>query len=357
MQLLHTPLRVTGRHCLVAGGSPQSIRLAEWLALHGASVTHFGNETTGHTAVHCQTGTPTASDIDSSWLVIAASDDKNANKELLEHCERTARFCYSIDHPEHASWLPTRPDAEPGRVALVGAGPGDPELLTLRALRLIQQADVIVYDRLVSKPIMARCNPAAEFIYAGKAKSKHTLQQESINNLLVTLAQRPANVVRLKGGDPFIFGRGGEEIETLADHRIPFQVVPGVTAASGCAAFAGIPLTHRDYAQSCVFVTGHLQNGEINLNWRELVSPQLTVVVYMGLTGLEKICAAMIEHGRSADTPAALVQQGTQPAQRVLEGTLTDLPAIVAANEVSPPTMLIIGHVVTLRKKLGWFNP
>lgn len=357
MQLLHAPLAVRDRPCLVVGSSRQALRLAEWLVLHKAQVTLIGDHTTDNDHIRSTSRDVTSADIDNHWLVITASDDKTLNRRILDWCNTKCRFCYSIDNPEHASWMLNVRDTSPGQVALVGAGPGDPELLTVRALRLIQQADVIVYDRLVSKPIMARCNPAAEYIYAGKAKANHTLPQESINNLLVTLAQRPANVVRLKGGDPFIFGRGGEEIETLADHRIPFQVVPGITAASGCAAFAGIPLTHRDHAQSVVFVTGHLRNGEINLNWHELVSPQLTVVVYMGLTGLENICASMIRHGRDSQTPAALVQQGTQPQQRVLVSTLKDLPALVASSEVSAPTMLIIGHVVTLRDKLDWFSP
>ena len=357
MSLLHAPLRVENRPCLVVGSAAPTTRLAEWLALHGALVTVIGTCASDHSKIKTVDRQVEAEDVDRHWLVITCSEHSKTNATVVNWCRENSRFCYSIDNPEHSSWLPGLNTSITGQVALVGAGPGDPELLTLRALRLIQQADVIVYDRLVSKAIMTRCNPAAEFIYAGKAKANHTLQQESINELLVTLARRPANVVRLKGGDPFIFGRGGEEIETLADNQIPFQVVPGITAASGCAAFAGIPLTHRDHAQSCVFVTGHLQNGEINLNWHELVSPQLTVVVYMGLTGLEKICASMIEFGRDAETPAALIQQGTQPQQRVLAATLSTLPALVERSNVSAPTMLIIGNVVTLREKLEWFDP
>jgi len=247
-----------------------------------------------------------------------------------------------------------RTQEDTGMVSLVGAGPGHPDLLTIRALKLIQSADAIVYDRLVSEPIMALCNQQAKFVYAGKAKSNHTLQQQSINNLLVELALQYKSVVRLKGGDPFIFGRGGEEIETLSQNNIRFQVVPGITAASGCAAFSGIPLTHRDHAQSCVFVTGHLQDGKINLNWQELKDPHQTIVVYMGLTGLELICNTLVEHGRAADTPAALIESGTKPEQRVLSGTLTTLPQIVASNNVTAPTMLIIGGVVSLRDKLQW---
>lgn len=243
-----------------------------------------------------------------------------------------------------------------GHVALVGAGPGDPDLLTFRALRLVQSADVIVYDRLVSKTILDLCRSDAEFIYAGKAKANHAIPQDSINQLLVDLATDGKNVVRLKGGDPFIFGRGGEEIETLADNDISFQVVPGITAAAGCAAFGGIPLTHRDHAQSCVFVTGHLQNGEINLNWQDLQDPTQTIVVYMGLTGLAKICSTLIKHGRSKHTPAALIERGTTPEQRVLTGNIATLPALVEDSNVSAPTLLIIGGVVTLREKLKWFE-
>jgi len=243
-----------------------------------------------------------------------------------------------------------------GFVSLVGAGPGDPDLLTFRALRLIQSADVLVYDRLVSESILKLRRHDAELVYAGKAKSAHTLPQTSINQLLVDLAVDGKNVVRLKGGDPFIFGRGGEEIETLAQNGIKFQVVPGITAASGCAAFAGIPLTHRDHAQSCIFVTGHLQNGNINLNWQELRDPTQTIVVYMGLTGIEMICDSLIRHGRSADTPTALIEQGTTPDQRVHTSTLADLPDLVATTKISPPTLLIIGGVVSLRDRLQWFE-
>ena len=244
-----------------------------------------------------------------------------------------------------------------GSVALVGAGPGAPDLLTFRALRLLQYADVIVHDRLVSPEILELCRPDAEMIYAGKAKSDHAIPQTDINELLVTLAEQGKTVVRLKGGDPFIFGRGGEEIETLASRDIGFQVVPGITAASGCAAFAGIPLTHRDHAQSCVFVTGHLQDGTVNLNWNELKDPSQTIVVYMGLTGLETICKKLIEVGRDADTPVALVERGTTLNHRVHSGTLQTLPQSVQQQSVKAPTLLIIGSVVLLREQLNWYDP
>ena len=244
-----------------------------------------------------------------------------------------------------------------GEVYLVGAGPGDPDLLTFRALRLMQQADVIVYDRLVSKEILELCRRDAEKIYVGKERNLHSLPQQSINELLAKLALAGKRVVRLKGGDPFIFGRGGEEIETLIQHGINFQVAPGITAASGCASYAGIPLTHRDHAQSCTFVTGHLQDGSINLNWRQLSAPKQTVVIYMGLVGLEVICAQLIAHGSPPDLPAAIIQQGTTQQQRVLTGTLTDLPQRVALAELKAPTLIIIGTVVNLREKLSWFQP
>jgi uroporphyrin-III C-methyltransferase/precorrin-2 dehydrogenase/sirohydrochlorin ferrochelatase len=244
-----------------------------------------------------------------------------------------------------------------GEVYLVGAGPGDPDLLTLRALRLMQKADVVVYDNLVAKSILEMTRRDAQRIYAGKKRNNHALPQEEINELLVRLAQEGKRVLRLKGGDPFIFGRGGEEIETLAAHGISFQVVPGITAASGVAAYAGIPLTHRDHAQACVFVTGHLKDGTMNLDWQQLTRPRQTVVVYMGLHGLEMLCGKLIEHGLPAATPAAIVQQGTTQSQRVVSGTLTDLPQQATAAQLQAPTLIIIGGVVTLRDKLGWFNP
>jgi uroporphyrin-III C-methyltransferase/precorrin-2 dehydrogenase/sirohydrochlorin ferrochelatase len=244
-----------------------------------------------------------------------------------------------------------------GEVYLVGAGPGDPDLLTFRALRLMQKADVVVYDNLVSKPILEMARRDAERIYVGKKRNDHTLPQEEINELLVRLAKEGKRVLRLKGGDPFIFGRGGEEIETLAGHGILFQVVPGITAASGVASYAGIPLTHRDHAQSCIFVTGHLKDGTMNLDWEQLARPKQTVVVYMGLHGLDTLCAELVKHGMPGKTPIAIVQQGTTQNQRVVIGTLATLPQKPEVAELHAPTLIIVGGVVTLREKLAWFNP
>ena len=246
--------------------------------------------------------------------------------------------------------------AQSGWVYLVGAGPGDPDLLTLKAARLIGEADVLVYDNLVSKQILALAKTGAELIYAGKERGNHSLPQEQINALLVRLARTNRSVVRLKGGDPYIFGRGGEEVETLQADGVQFEVVPGITAAAGVATYAGIPLTHRNHAQACVFVTGHLKDGTMNLDWPGLARKRQTVVIYMGLSGLAYLCNKLMEHGLPADWPAAIVQHGTRPTQRTVSGTLSTLPALAEGANLRAPTLIIVGEVVRLRDKLRWFE-
>ncbi|MGD0960181.1 MAG: siroheme synthase CysG [Methylomonas sp.] len=243
-----------------------------------------------------------------------------------------------------------------GEVYLIGAGPGDPDLLTFKALRLMQQADVIVYDRLVSAGVLDLARRDAEKIYVGKQRDHHSVPQEGINRLLADLALSGKRVARLKGGDPFIFGRGGEEIETLMQQGVHFQVVPGITAATGCAGYAGIPLTHRDYAQSCVFVTGHLKDGSVNLDWPQLARPNQTVVIYMGLVGLDNICRSLIEHGCPEDLPIAVIQQGTTSNQRIVTGDLTNIATRVQTADLKAPTLIIVGNVVKLRRQLNWFK-
>jgi uroporphyrin-III C-methyltransferase/precorrin-2 dehydrogenase/sirohydrochlorin ferrochelatase len=247
-------------------------------------------------------------------------------------------------------------NTEIGEVYLVGGGPGDPDLLTFKALRLMQQADVILYDRLVSKEVMELVRRDAELIYVGKERDNHSVPQDGINQLLVDLAKKGRRVCRLKGGDPFIFGRGGEEIETLAENGVPFQVVPGITAASGCSTYSGIPLTHRDYSQSCRFVTGHLKDGSMNLPWNELAVEQQTIVFYMALKGAQHLSDKLIEYGMRKDMPVALIEKGTTPDHKVWTTTLEELPNVVATQPIKAPTLIIVGEVVKLREKLNWFD-
>ncbi len=269
---------------------------------------------------------------------VLAGHEERAEREMAALLERAA----------------AEPEPALGEVYLVGAGPGDPDLLTFRALRLMQKADVVLYDRLVAPAILDRVRRDAERIYVGKRRAHHALRQEEINDLLIRLAREGKRVLRLKGGDPFLFGRGGEEIERLAEAGIPFQVVPGITAASGCAAYAGIPLTHRDHAQSVAFVTGHTQDGGVELDWPALARPQQTVVFYMGLTNAETIARRLMEHGRAPGTPVAVISQGTTPEQRVYVTTLEGLGETVRTQEVRAPSLIIVGEVVRLRERLDW---
>jgi len=248
-------------------------------------------------------------------------------------------------------------EMELGEVYLVGAGPGDPDLLSFKALRLIQQADVVLYDRLVSKGVMELVRRDSELIYVGKkGGSDKSTKQVDINVQLVKLAKSGKRVCRLKGGDPFIFGRGGEEIESLSEYGIPFQVVPGITAASGCSSYAGIPLTHRDYSQSCRFVTAHLKNGTTNLPWEEFIIDQQTIVFYMALSGAKYICEKLMEHGMDKDMPIAIIEKGTMPEQKVYISSLIELPALLEREDIHAPTLMIVGEVVKLNEKLNWYG-
>lgn len=306
-------------------------------------------------------------------LALVASEFRERVKETLPHQNQRRRFWESVLEGKIADLVlggregKARQEIEKaltvseasspiGEVYLVGAGPGDPDLLTFKALRLMRQADVVLYDRLVAPEILDLVRRDAERINVGKERSRHTLPQEEINELLVNLARQGKRVLRLKGGDPFIFGRGGEEIDRLADAGIPFQVVPGISAANGCAAYAGIPLTHRDYSQSVRFITGHLKDNSISLPWLEFVQEHQTLVFYMGLQGLPEICRQLMAHGMRPEMPIALVSQGTTRFQKVLTSTLQEMPLVLEQQEVRPPTLIIIGEVVKLRTKLAWLD-
>jgi len=268
-------------------------------------------------------------------LVYAGKEDE-ARKRILDEAERAS--------------------AARGEVYLVGAGPGDPELLTLKALRLMHKADVVLFDRLVSESILLKLRPDADKIFVGKQKSDHAVPQESINEMLVRLAREGKKVLRLKGGDPFIFGRGGEEIESLAAAGVDFQVVPGITAASGCATYAGIPLTHRDYSQSVRFLTGHIREGGVPLDWAMLAGEQQTLAFYMGLSGLQIICDELLAHGMDPSMPVAVIEQGTTRKQKVSVANLVSIREQILVDEIKPPTLIIVGRVVSLREKLDWFG-
>ena len=252
--------------------------------------------------------------------------------------------------------LSTMRNKKTGEVYLVGAGPGERDLLTIRAVHLMQKCDVCIYDNLVSKDILELVRRDADLIYAGKKKDQHTLSQDKINSLLIKFAKEGKRVLRLKGGDPFIFGRGGEEIESLMKHKISFQVVPGITAASGIASYSGIPLTHRDHAQSCLFLTGHLKDGVIDFDWPKLIIENQTLVVYMGLLSLNELVDNLVNHGMVKKMPIALVESGTTSKQKVITGTLSNIKLKVSKSKVKSPALIIVGTVVTLRDKLNWFK-
>ena len=261
---------------------------------------------------------------------------------------------------EDARWFTAAPAADapgmpvpPGRVTLVGAGPGDPELLTLRAVKALRGARLVLYDHLVGKEVLRYVAEDADLIYVGKESSHHTLPQESIIDLMVRLARSGRSMVRLKGGDGFIFGRGGEEALALAEAGIAFDVVPGITAAQGAGACAGIPLTHRDHAATLVFATGHLRgDNEVALDWEALARPHQTVVIYMGMGTLPVICEQLMRHGLPASMPAALVEQASLPGQRCITGTLEELPRLAQQHRVRPPALIVVGEVVALQPQL-----
>jgi uroporphyrin-III C-methyltransferase len=255
-----------------------------------------------------------------------------------------------------ASSFPVSGFSHAGEVALAGAGPGDPGLLTLKAFQLIREADIVLYDALVSEAIMELVPQSTECRYVGKRSRRHAVPQGALNDILVAEACAGKKVLRLKGGDPFIFGRGGEELEALAAAGLSFQVVPGITAASGCASYAGIPLTHRDHAQSVRFITGHLQSGDQDLAWRALAMPGQTLVFYMGIANAGWICRQLMAHGVSPDMGAAVIERGTQPGQRVIRTCLADLSARVLSENIVPPALIVVGSVVALHDRLAWFD-
>lgn len=275
------------------------------------------------------------------------------SEDVLDRCDRLDPYDALISSGGRPETDRSHRIDHRGMVYLIGAGPGDPELLTLRAVRLLREADAVVYDHLVSDEVLAYVPEHADRIYVGKERSNHTLPQDAINALLVELAGRGLRVARLKGGDPFVFGRGGEEAQALAAARVPFQVVPGITAASGVTAAVGVPLTHRDCAHSCILVTGHLRDGTMNLDWDALARPKQTIVVYMGLKGLSVLCRELIAHGLPPSMPAMIVENGTTPKQRVVAGDLSSLPGLAQRSSVASPTLIVVGEVVGLRSVLG----
>ncbi len=361
---------------LIGGGS-ETLALAQRVAGLMPRVTVHAGSTMPALAALCQSqGWAVRSDellprAGQLWLV--ASGDAARDHQVATRAREAGVAVFVPSHPALCSVrLPprvtTRDAAENaaglapeswrrGHVSLVGAGPGDPELLTLKALRQLQQADIVIHDRLVSQEILALARPDARRFYVGKARSRHSVPQEGINQALVDWARAGNRVVRLKGGDPFIFGRGGEELEALVAAGIEFDVVPGITAASGCAAYAGLPLTHRDHAQSVRFVTGHLKNGSCDLDWPALARGGQTLVFYMGLGALTLIRERLVAHGLEADTPLALIEQGTTANQRVHLGTLARLPDSLAGHQPRPPTLIVVGSVVELASRLDWFKP
>ncbi len=366
-------LNLQGRRCLVVGESDVLAQQAAaflqagaevWVAAQAPCPALLGLLHQQHVAAH--TGPLDAQSLRGFQLIVSTSADPEFNQWLLTQGRQAGAWVHLLEDPEASDFQlgsPVSPVPAPansqkppealrrGHVALVGAGPGDPELLTLRAIRHLQAAEAIVFDRLVSREILDFAAPGTELVYAGKKKAHHFMRQEEINQTLVELAQAGKRVVRLKGGDPFIFGRGGEEIEALLDAGLDFEVVPGITAASGCATYAGIPLTHRDHAHSCTFVTGHSKQPDLDIRWDALADGRQTVVFYMGLSNLELICERLMAHGRPPHTPAAAIHSGTTSHQAMVVGTLTTLPALTESSHLRHPTLIIVGEVVALHER------
>lgn len=380
-------LDLTERRCVVVGGTPAAARAAALLLGAGARVVLVaprGPELPGNAGLAGRLTlwlSPFAPRLLAGAVLLVVATGDAARDRAISDAARWRNVPVSVvDRPElgtlavpalgapaplfhgrSAARLSSPPAASPrafspGTVYLVGAGPGDPELLTVRALDLLRRADTVLHDSLVDRRILALCRPDAELLDVGKRAGRHACAQGEINGLLVALTRQGKCVVRLKGGDPLLFGRGGEEIETLAEQGIPFEIVPGITAATGCAAYAGIPLTHRDHAQACVFVTGHTKNGRLDLSWPALVQPRQTLVVYMGLKSLPLLARELVRHGLAAETPAAAIDNGTLGAQRVVVGTLRSLPRRVRRAALEGPALVIVGSVVRLRDRLAWFD-
>ncbi len=290
-----------------------------------------------------------------------AGNETEAAAQLQADLDSTAAAIHDKAHAAENT-TPTLSDESEkksppvGEVYIVGAGPGDPELLTFKALRLMQQADIVYYDALVSPQVLDLCRRDADKVFVGKKRSNHTVAQLGINELLVNSAKEGRRVVRLKGGDPFIFGRGGEEIESLRAHGVPYQVVPGITAANAAASYAGIPLTHRDHSQSVRFVTGFLKAGTPNNNFKNFLNTDETVVFYMGLHSLARLTEGLVDAGRSADTPIAIVSNASMPNQQVLTGTLASIVSQQETAQLPTPALLIMGDVVSLHHDLAWYN-
>ena len=358
--------RLDNKPVLLVGGGEVAERKARLLLDAGAQLTVVAPELDPELAelaangsIEWLAGEFAPQQLAGKWLVVAATDRREVNALVYQSANQARIFANVVDDPKRSSFImPSIIDRSPLMVAISSGGkaPVLARLLRekLEALLQMQQADVVVYDRLVSDEVMALVRRDAKRIFVGKQAGNHCVPQEGINQLLLEEAKKGQRVVRLKGGDPFIFGRGGEELETLVGSGIGFQVVPGITAASGCAAYAGIPLTHRDHAQSVRFVTAHGKGGARDLDWPLLAKDRQTLVFYMGLSSCATIREQLLAHGKAGNTPVALIERGTQPCQRVIRGTLDELPALAVG--VESPALIMVGSVVTLADRLAWFG-